>query len=300
MYHEILSDDKDIEAWTVVRESEFRRQMEYLNHEFEIISLYDALKLSHQSISRRNHYAVVTFDDGYSGNFHYALPIIESLRIPITIFIATRSVQDQAIHWFDKVICALQKFSPNLEQTDYFLRNTGCRFSPGIRGEERWDLIEGTLRYLKKLSPVERGKAVDSILQQANVVDMYNDYLRPMTIEEVKRAASSSLVTIGAHSHCHNILTQLSKKDLFESINTSKSLLEDWTGKEIGCFTYPNGDYNEDVVSAVKTTGFLCALTTEPCFWQKGQSWYAIPRIGVGRYDSFGEFKAMTSGFIYS
>ena len=42
MYHEVLGDD-DAEAWTAVRVSELRRQIEYLKSAVDILSLDEAL-----------------------------------------------------------------------------------------------------------------------------------------------------------------------------------------------------------------------------------------------------------------
>ena len=113
---------------------------------------------------------------------------------------------------------------------------------------------------------------------------------------ELRELAASPLVTIGAHSHCHNILTQLPASAVAESLATSKQLLETWTGRPVRHFAYPNGDHDAAVISQVKSAGFESAMTTVARPWTRDDSPFTIPRIGVGRYDSAALFKAKVSG----
>ena len=120
--------------------------------------------------------------------------------------------------------------------------------------------------------------------------------LRSMTHDELVEVSGSPLITIGAHSHCHNILTQLSVEDMKDSVRTSKKLLEEWTGRRVRYFSYPNGNFNDAVVDIVEGLGFECAFTTVSRPWSKEDSAFTIPRIGVGRYDSLESFKIKVSG----
>src|SRR3990170_6078256 len=120
MYHEVLDDSAPINAWTVVKKSHFIRQMEYLQSNFRVVSLDEAFQsIYQQSMQTDKNIAVITFDDGYSGNKNVVFPIIESMAIPITIFVSTGTVQSRALNWYDLVIIALQHNSQteiNLER----------------------------------------------------------------------------------------------------------------------------------------------------------------------------------------
>lgn len=70
---------------------DFRRYCEFLARHFTVISLaelLDRLKTG-RSISGT---AVITFDDGYKDNAEVAAPILRSLRLPATFFVATNFV----------------------------------------------------------------------------------------------------------------------------------------------------------------------------------------------------------------
>jgi peptidoglycan/xylan/chitin deacetylase (PgdA/CDA1 family) len=298
MYHEVLGDREQIDAWTVVKESDFRRQMEYLSRHFKVVSLGEALRLMEDSRDIGEKIAVVTFDDGYSGNRRCVLPIIEAYGIPITIFISTASIQNQSLYWWDRLIIALQPGRVGRVAIDLEEFKLGAyRFDPSIRGERRWTVIQSLLTDLKAISPEMREKAVSSALNQLDIPEQSSsEYLSTLSANEVKELGNSHFVTIGAHSHCHNILTQLDRDAVWESIEKSKRLLETWTDRLVSYFAYPNGDYNENVVDILRKTGFVCAMTTISRSWKAGDSMFAIPRIGVGRYDSFDLFKAKVWG----
>jgi len=295
MYHEIADDRDDIEAWTVVKKSEFIRQMECLSAHFDILSTQEALeRMVSGSSGTGRPAALITFDDGYSGNNRVLLPIMRSMNLPVTIFVASRGIQQGDVYWYDKIINALQGNAPiALDLRGIALGNYRIN---RCRGAENWREIERLLRGLKALDPKVRDAAVESIIAELGQPKARPYSLGPMTREELAELAACPLVTIGAHSHCHNILTQLSGEDIRESVKTSKELLEEWTGRSVDYFSYPNGDYDNGVVDIIRGLGFVCAFTTVSRLWDKKDPVLIIPRIGVGRYDSFESFKIKVSG----
>ena len=62
----------------------FRRQVEWIANQFEVISA-NRLLTGGLPVDRR--LAMITFDDGWRGTFEQALPILEELRLPSTIFL---------------------------------------------------------------------------------------------------------------------------------------------------------------------------------------------------------------------
>ena len=294
MYHEVLDDSAPINAWTVVKKSHFIRQMEYLQSNFRIVSLDEAFQSIYlQSIQTDKNIAVITFDDGYSGNRKVVLPITESMGIPVTIFVSTGTVQNRVLNWYDSLITAFQhdgRIQINLERFNLGTYNISSHHT----SEGRWIEIEEVLAALKKLTPDTREAAVRHILEKFDTRQITP--LAPLSISEIREMSKSPFVTFGAHSHCHNRLIQLDKEKIKVSIERSKSFLEEWTGKPMRHFAYPNGDYNQDVISCLKETGFDSGLTTLSRLWGDGDPPFTIPRIGIGRYDSFSSFKAKVSG----
>ena len=289
MYHELAEDTDDVEAWTVVKRGDFVRQMDYLRSRFDVVSLSQALARMAQPDAAGRPPAVVTFDDGDRGNRDVLLPVVEALDLPVTIFVATRQVEDQKSYWFDRLINALQTDVPVTVTLPEPARLT-CVVNE-TRGARNWARIERLLAALKKLEPAVRERVVDAVVKDVERNKRRSRGIVPLTVGDLKELADCPLVTLGAHSHCHNILTQIDRQAAFESAARSKTLLETWTGRRVRYFAYPNGDFNDAVVSAIAAAGFEAAVTTVPRRWEKNESSLTLPRIAVGRYDSLDTFK---------
>lgn len=295
MYHEIADDKDDIEAWTVVRKSDFIRQMEYVSEHFDILGMEDALgRMSDGRAGSKKPSALITFDDGYNGNNRVLFPIVKSMNLPVTVFVASGAVNEGQLYWYDRVIIALQgnaQVALDLRRLDL-----GSYRINRYRGAENWREIDRLLCDLKALEPRKRAAAVESIIDELGPRKAAPYFMGPLSHAELVELSGSPLITIGAHSHCHNILTQLPVQEVRKSIQTSKELLEKWTGRKMRYFSYPNGNYNDSVVDIVRGLGFECSFTTVSRPWGADDSVFTIPRIGVGRYDSFESFKIKVSG----
>jgi peptidoglycan/xylan/chitin deacetylase (PgdA/CDA1 family) len=103
-------------------------------------------------------------------------------------------------------------------------------------------------------------------------------------------------VTIGAHSHAHGLLTQMSGADTTADVAKSRQLLQQWTGQPVEHFAYPSGEYDARVRENVMSCGFRTAVTTEKRLWRPGCDSFAIPRMSVGRYDSASIFRLALGG----
>ncbi len=295
MYHDIDSDDVDIEAWTVVRASEFLRQVSYLARHYELVSIDQAVMRMERGHAGGRPMAVITFDDGGSGNASVLLPIVESLKLPITIYVATRQVMEEVSPWFDQIINAVQVTHP--VTIDLRLNGLGVYLINRVRGPENWMEIQRLLQDLKSIRPSDRPGFVATILDQLRAIPLRaNARVRPMTVSNVKALAACPYVTLGAHSHCHSILTQLSLSDAADSVMRSKKIVENWSGREANHFAYPNGSFNDAIAKVVAGVGFQSATTTDQRIWERGDSLYRIPRISVGRYDSLAKFKVQLLG----
>jgi peptidoglycan/xylan/chitin deacetylase (PgdA/CDA1 family) len=295
MYHELAADDEDIESWLIVKRNDFCRQVEYLKRHFDVVSLDDAIRRMSGGEERERPLAVLTFDDGYLGNLEVLAPVLAEFECPATVFVATGAVQDQSLYWYDRLISRFQgQEALLLDLTDRSLSRYRINHR---RGPENWNEIERLLTDLKRLDPDQRRENVEAILDRVPVgSDGHEGGIRYLTVDDVRALSDSKWVTIGAHSHCHNLLSQLSVDDARRSIETSKQLLELWTGRPVTLFSYPNGDYSGAVIDAVRAAGFRAAVTTRPRPWTAGDSVFEIPRIGVGRYDSLAAFKVRGVG----
>jgi len=85
----------------------------------------------------------------------------------------------------------------------------------------------------------------------------------------------------------------LSKKDavtVLSELKSSKELLEEGLGHPVDFFAYPYGDFNDDVVLAVKNSGYVMAFTTERGWADhKADAWhvhrvYCFANMGMNEF----------------
>ena len=116
-YHRVAEDVSN--PWTCSNR-DFERQMRWLKKHFDMLSLEEVQQRVRSG--RNDRPAVsITFDDGYSENCDYALPLLVDLGIPCTYFVSTRYVFDSLP--FPHDLARGQRFAPNTpEQIQAFAR----------------------------------------------------------------------------------------------------------------------------------------------------------------------------------
>lgn len=94
-YHEIVPDNvQGKDPWDV-RVSDFDKQMIYLKQAgFHLIPLSVLMNNLQGKGLLPLRSVVVTFDDGYAGNYNYAFPILKRHHIPATIFVIGKYIND--------------------------------------------------------------------------------------------------------------------------------------------------------------------------------------------------------------
>jgi len=295
MYHEVLPDDVDLPAWTIVREEDFRWQMQYLGRHFDIVSMDEACRRVSSGEKVNSPFAVVTFDDGYKGNLHTVLPIMEEMGLPFMVYVATQGVVEEKLFWYDEIISLLASGKDlNVHLT---MKGRNTRFFIPARGRpvRRWSAVQHLLTCLKKMPFAERESAVEQITAEHG---RHETVLEMLTPPEVKRLASSSCVTIGSHTHHHVLLDQVSVKEVRETIETANKHITGITGSSPVHFAYPNGNFNAVVQEQVQNFGYVTAVTTGAGIWSMVDQQLEIPRMGIGRFETRTGFKALAAGFL--
>lgn len=110
---------------------------------------------------------------------------------------------------------------------------------------------------------------------------------------------SSGLVTFGNHTNNHDILTACSDNNDIESIITCDKILEKLNiGQNCKLFCYPNGNYSEKHIEALKNTNIEYAVKVDGGLYENNDL-YQIPRISIGRNTDLNTFKLLTAGLQY-
>jgi peptidoglycan/xylan/chitin deacetylase (PgdA/CDA1 family) len=117
-----------------------------------------------------------------------------------------------------------------------------------------------------------------------------------MTWEEIAELQACG-VTFGSHTSTHEILTTVSAAQAEQEIVSSREAIQQKLGGSCHLFSYPNGDYSEQVRELVARAGYKFAfLNQEPGVWTRDCDPFLIPRINVCEYhlvDSKGDFSPL-------
>jgi peptidoglycan/xylan/chitin deacetylase (PgdA/CDA1 family) len=282
-----------------MRVSDFRAQLAYLQRHYRVVDLQTGLaELEQSRPAKGKPLAVITFDDGDVGLFKHLPALLDEAPVPVTIYIATDQIVTGHPYWFDRVMNALEApYHMTLSLEDLGQWQFGSE-----TGAARWRLLGALLEALKTLSPELRELRTQEIVAQATAQKPEGwstgkrVVLGPLSVTQIQALAAHPCVTIGAHSHCHNLLDQISVAQARSSIETSGRLLRDWTGKPVAHFAYPNGNHSSELLNAVRDAGFLSAVALDDGLARPGSDVFALPRIGVGRDDPLWRIKLRLAG----
>lgn len=284
-YHTLGPDTGGPEAWTVLRMADFRAQVAILRAHYEIVSLNAALEAPRPGGRPR---AVLTFDDGEAGMHRLLLPFAEAERLPVTVYVATGQIETGRPFWFDRVMNALQSDAPlHLDLRDAGLAAWDL---PGGGGAAAWAVMSDILETLKSVPPARREALAERIAGTLPPPPP-GRALAPMSRAELAELAASPWVTIGAHSHCHNLLDQIAPAAARDSAARSRALLRDWTGQEVAHFAYPNGNHSAALGRIVAGLGFRSATVLGGRLARAGADPMALPRLAIGRHDGAARFR---------
>jgi len=276
-----------------MHKQQFAQQMEYLKNTYNVVSLPVMLKEIFWERKTPHKQVAITFDDGYANNYSVAYPILKAMSLPATFFITTSFIeQPNNSLWFNSIYDAIHCFSG----AELNLMEIGLGIINVKTDEDKSAAISMIKERLKKTDPRKRKNMVDMIFDTVRKNDCIKVLSPGMSWTQIEEIASDPLMTIGGHSHTHDLLDDLTEDQAWEEIITNKRLLESHIGKEIETFSYPNGNWNPTVSSLLERAGYNFALTTQEGF--VGANPVALERFTVRNPSTSYSFMALVSGVI--
>lgn len=107
---------------------------------------------------------------------------------------------------------------------------------------------------------------------------------------------ASAGIEIGAHSHQHAKLDQLSGSPLRQELEVSKAVVEDRLGLPVTGMAYPFGYSNRQVREAASTTGYRYGCAVGNRIMESGADRFALPRLTIGRLTTMRTFGQVAAG----
>jgi len=110
-------------------------------------------------------------------------------------------------------------------------------------------------------------------------------------------------IWFGSHGVNHTFLARQKNSKARYEIEVSKKELEDGLGRQIHFFSYPYGNFNEEIVDLIKETGYKAAFSLKPDFLKTNNingymkimdREFTLPRIAIYLLDDMRAFRAKT------
>ena len=295
MYHRIA--DEPIDNWGLaVSPAHFEEQLDVLRRVRRPFPLPDFVH-NLMTGSLPPNAVAVTFDDGYVDNLTAGKPRLAAAGVPATVFLATGFLDRPGEFWWDElarlvlvgdgprrfeIIIGTERMQVDLGKDRPAQRDaTGDAASL----EMRRAALKSIWQSLRLLEEDPRESTLATLRSILSVADDRADRGRPMTRNEVRTLASDGLVTIGAHSVTHPVLSRIGAVACHREVTESKATCEDVIGKPVAGFAYPFGDFDADVSDAVKAAGFAFACSTRHGRASAASEVLALPRMQVYDWD---------------
>jgi peptidoglycan/xylan/chitin deacetylase (PgdA/CDA1 family) len=277
-----------------------RAQLEYLRkNKFDLVPVS---ALTCDATPRRTSRPAVAFtvDDGYTDFASVAAPVFAEFDCPVTVFVVTGTMDDNAWLWWDRVayaFAATRRSSLRVEiagqPTTYQWTEARTRAAVEAEFTERLKTVPDSIK-LEILSRLD-------VLLDVEIPVVPPRLYSTMSWDELRRFPATGLVSFGPHTVTHPILPQATDAESSREILGSWARLRDECPAATPVFCYPNGAYSAREVTMFLESELVGALTSEfryasRCAFSASDKRrrFAVPR--VASHDEHRHFVQIVNG----
>ena len=233
---------------------DFEKHISFIKDNFEIINQKQFIKLINSNQVVDEKFAYITFDDGYLDNYELAFPILKSMKVPATFFVATGLIESNIIPWWDEIAWHVK------QSTLAELRLPSWNKTIVFSNKENKNIRDVLSQFKSASTPIE-----DQLVELRNITRLVLEHYESefLSWENITEMESAGM-TIGAHSHSHRIFSSLSAEELSHELSHSKMLLEEKLTNKVLSISYPVGNastYNKYMFDEIEQQGYQLAFT---------------------------------------
>lgn len=277
-----------------VTAQKFDEQLRFIKTFGKFVTLDEAVDVYARKDEGRRGGVAITFDDGFRDNYTVALPIAEKYEAPIAIFVTSGFIDRTADLWWEE-----QTFI--IDRTEKLhLKIDGEPLEWSTKTREEKERASSELRILfKGVDVAAQRKAMAQLREQCSERYSYDSEM--LSWEELQDLVRHPLVTLGAHTVNHAVLSRLSPEHVASELTESRARLAQMLGTSFEYFAYPMGQRayaDQREFSITEQCNFKAAFTSGPSvpLAQGKERLFHIPRIPVDYEDTMLHFVWKASG----
>lgn len=268
---------------------EFETQLVYLKSRYRILEPQELLEAVRRG-ALPDDGCVLTFDDGYIGQYEDALPVLQAHRLKALFFMPTSVLEDAKCPTVEKqrvLQYGLWTYDEFYRRFGESLRVSCPEVDPGAYAATDENLASARSYYAEYAfySPLERlfrkvrecvltgpqfDTAIDAMFaaefDEGDFVGRY--FMRWHHLEELRDRG----MEIGGHGHSHLIETAVGADVAVADALHSLAVLHARLGKRVWSYCYPYGIFRPETVSAIAGGGVEAAFTCRPGHGDAGSS----------------------------
>ncbi|HLP55694.1 MAG TPA: polysaccharide deacetylase family protein [Fluviicola sp.] len=245
-FHGICPDTDQLINGRFYHRTKFRTLVSEMQRHFHIISLDDFLfnRLSTEKLN-----VLITFDDGYRNNLTPALPVLEELQLPATIFVTGRT--DLPL-WADLLDVAAAYPSESQEMLQQAMSIAGMKNPKELKA---WIPLQ------PKAVVMEMNQKLSEL--PAPLLEKTRVFRELLSDDDLRTMQEHPMVSLANHGANHLSLVTLSDEETAQEIDEVRTRLTNIGSPYASVFAYPFGHHNPESVKRLTELGITHQFVSE-------------------------------------
>jgi peptidoglycan/xylan/chitin deacetylase (PgdA/CDA1 family) len=246
----------------------------------------------------RRRFVCLTFDDGYRDTIEHAYPILKEADMPFAVYVPTAFPDRLGELWWlvlEAVIARNERVGLVIDGENQSFDCRSVADKRAVYKELYWWLRR------RETEPEMHAVVRDLAARyQVDIAEFCQDLC--MSWQEIATLAADPLVTIGAHTVNHPMLSKLPENAVRAEMDLSRLVIEAALGLRPAHLSYPYGDPGSAgprEFAMAAALGFKTAVTTRPgvIFRAHAKRLLALPRVSLnGEYQQLRYVRVLLSG----
>lgn len=201
---------------------------------------------------------LITIDDGWADTAEFALPALQGLSLPATVFVAAGAVDRQEAFWEERLYAAWRQRRatvPEMRERAGLYSGEDARASPHGNSESA---LRALVTALGRASEAERSSLLATLPEAAN------EPQHMLSTEQLHLLARHG-IAIGVHGLSHAALTEV---DAAAELTRARFILQERLRgiyrSPMRALSFPHGRYDATAIDAALACGYSLLFTSDP------------------------------------